>query len=313
MYRFIYLFVLLSAVGATSAVAQQNRLTNVESQYIRALREEDFQKAAFYVDEGLVDPLNLSTGLSLAAYFYPDPECRGPSGGGYCTPVGPIAEHLVSLGIDLNMPLYDGLRPISFVCWGGSVAFNNTKILIAQKVEVAFFDDRGMSPLHYCAAQPAPSKLPISHRLDTEAWDRHKFVMEALISAGADINTIYAGQRPLSVSGVGLEFAPGATPLIMSVATWDQGHPRFERIEFLLTKGANPILADANGNTAVNYLEYIDSEAGQENTLVVLKMLAEKGADVMRPNNRGKSLYDIAVEKGDIDFALKIKSIVQAR
>src|SRR5690606_22270592 len=205
MYRFIYLLVLLSAVGATSAVAQQNRLTNVESQYIRALRVGDFQKAAFYVDEGLVDPLKLSTGISLAAYFYPDPECRGPSRGP-CTPGGLVAEHLVSLGVDLNMPLYDGLRPISFVCWGGSVGLNNTKVLTAQKVEVAFLDDRGMSPFHYCAAGPTPTKMSVNDRIDAEEWDRLKSVMEMLLAAGAGIDTAYAGLRPYNDPHIGLKF-----------------------------------------------------------------------------------------------------------
>ncbi|WP_139792357.1 hypothetical protein [Henriciella litoralis] len=58
-----------TAIAAPMATAQS--LTSQERQYVNLLDDEEFEKANFYVSQGLVNPASLSTGKSLLYYLFP--------------------------------------------------------------------------------------------------------------------------------------------------------------------------------------------------------------------------------------------------
>ena len=133
------------------AEAQTTRLTSQESQYVNLLDDEEFQKADFYVQQGLVDPTNLSTGKTLVYYLFPGPDCDGPREG-YCGPtlkvINGIAPHF-----DFNEPLRDGKRPATYICWGRQGALLTSQYAVENGWELDFHDDDGLQPFPYCANQ----------------------------------------------------------------------------------------------------------------------------------------------------------------
>lgn len=280
-------------VTAQVAEAQNTRLTSQESQYVNLLDDEEFQKANFYVQQGLVDPANLSTGKSLVYYLFPGPDCDGPKEG-YCGPtlkvINSIAPHF-----DFNEPLRDGKRPATYICWGRQGALLTSQYAVENGWELDFHDDDGLQPFHYCANQRP-------YEPGNERVLRIMTIMQNMLDAGVDVNV-----RTTKQWG---DYGEGATPLLIAIMQWwgDNDHPVF--IDYLLENGADIDAVDANGAGIMDYMPYPSRNRHYEPTLAMMRKLHAAGADIMRKNPKtGESHFDRAMRVGDVDFAMAIMEI----
>lgn len=287
---------------AVGSEAQSSRLSDPERQFIGALDGGELDKANFYVSEGIVDPYNLSTGRSLESYLYGGWGCRDWTSGN-CTPALEGAEYLIGMGVDLNKSIRAGQRPLTYVCWGKYFAVNNSKLLIEQGVEVDFFDADGFTPLHYCVSRQA-------RRADR---DDLKAVMDTLINAGADVNTRSTTLISSRHTSYGEQYGAGYTPLMMAVEFMGLIDNRdWETIEYLIEKGADATAVDGNGFAVANYIAYPDRARKYEPTLDLLKILHAAGADIMHETPQGQNLFSLAVDRGELDFAMSIRKVSES-
>jgi ankyrin repeat protein len=310
-FRFASVFISLLVATPFTVSAQAQSLTNNERQYLEFVRDADFTKANFYISQGLVNPLDLSTGKPLQYYFYGPgtftySRCRAPAyeqkSMGDCTPGLDVLNYLRAGKIDLNKPINGKARPLTYVCWGSSIGVNNTRILVEKEgVETNFRDDSGFTPLDYCAWRGIGTKQ--------ENIDDMLRIVSTLIDNGADVNGRLTLEAPIGAYK-DVPINPGATPLMLSVWNWWGEYPRTDLIQYLIQRGADPAATDDAGATVINYLSYPSRDRYIDETIELLKVLHANGVDIMhkRPKD-GKSLFDQAMENGHVDFAMEIMAI----
>ncbi len=286
------------------ASGQNANLTAAERQFVDALDKGDMEKANFYASEGFVDPANLSTGKSLESYLYGGWGCKDWQSGN-CTPALDGAIFVLGMGIHVNKPIREGKRPMTYVCWGNYVGVNNSRLLIERGADVEFFDNDGFTPLHYCVTR--------SHGTyggSRSSWDDHRAVMDNLINAGAGVNrrsTSLVAGRHVSYREM---YGTANTPLMMAVDYMGLIDNRdWNTIEYLIEKGADATAIDGNGFAVANYIAYPDRNRKYQPTLDLLTLLHKAGADIMHTTPNGKNLYTLAVDKGELEFAMQIRAI----
>ncbi len=277
------------ALSVHTASAQS--LTPQERQFVNLVRNEEFEKANFYVTQGLVDPKNLSTGKELPAYFYPDPSCRSQ---GYCMPNLEVTQFLAS-AFDLNKPIRGTTRPASYICHGGG-ALLTSEFALTQKWELNFADESGLSPFHYCARHRP-------YESDHKQMVRMTTIMTNLLKGGADINARTEKKWDYANKG--------ATPLMLAVANWYPDVYGYSTIiDFLFANGATADVIDDEGYGVVNYLAYPSRSRHYEKTTAMLKLLHKHGVDIMHKDpKKNESFFDHAMRVGDVDFAMEIMQI----
>ena len=287
------------------ASAQSARLSDPEEQYINAVRNADFDKAQFYVEEGFTDPRNLSNGRSLVTYLY---GCRSDN----CVPDTEVLEYLISLGLNFDIQIKNGMRPISYVCQGYYAAANNTRLLAGQGVELNFSDENGLSPLHYCTQKEVN---PTANQRARERWETLERTIVQLIKSGADVNARTQGDVPL-VRNQGpysrIKYGTGQTPLMLAAYSMNVVFgSETALLEVLLANGADVNMVDSLGNTAVNYLGYPERSGAIEDMLKTLSLFHGAGADIMNDGSNG-SMFKQAVANGDVEFAQQIRAIANS-
>ena len=303
-----------SPIALTS---QAQGLTDNEVQYVKFVWNAEFDKANFYISQGLVNPLELSSGNSLPYYMYgfgtiTYTRCRAPSyeqgSSGDCTPGVDTLNYLRSGHLDLNKPINGKARPLTYVCWGSDVGVNNSRILVQEEgVDVDFRDDSGFSPLDYCAWRG------IGMGSDQETIDALLAVTRTLIDGGADVNGRLQLEQPIAPYKE-VPINPGATPLMLAVSTWWGAAPRTDLMQLLLDSGADPAAADDMGATVVNYMSYPSRDRYYDEAVDMLKFLHANGVDIMHPRPKdGKTLVDRAMENGDVEFAMQIMAIAKSQ
>ena len=283
----------LLCAGLANPAAHAQSLTDEERQYVNFIEHEEFAKANFYVDQGLVDPMNLSSGKPLPYYFYPGPVCDGPTGGN-CGPSLVVAQFLAS-GFDLNAPVRDGKRPASYICWGEDGALLTSQYANDEGWDLNFTDDDGLAPLHYC----------FNHRpykRGNDRVERLRSIMANLVRGGADVNA-----RTNKQYGY---INAGATPLMFAVAAWGGFDPYPVFVEFLFENGADAAMLDATGANAANYVEYPERDEHYARVAEFMRYLHRQGVDIMHKNpETGLSMFDQAMKKGDVEFAMELMEI----
>ncbi|PKP66743.1 MAG: hypothetical protein CVT85_00650 [Alphaproteobacteria bacterium HGW-Alphaproteobacteria-7] len=285
---------------------RSERLSAVERQFVSAMRQGNLEDAMFYLNEGLVDAKDLSTGHSLVFYLYGSGNCDFDRGD--CTPGQDVVQTLISAGFDLDEQFDNARRPISYVCWGRSMGENNARLLTQQGVKVNFTDKDGASALHYCARR----RTDTSHENLAEYAQSVTNTMNYLLAAGADIDVRDTRTRPAQHHTFGEPFYQGSTPLMQAVDyVGEVSMRRFNTVEFLLEKGANASLIDANGFGVANYLQYPDRDRKYEPTLDLLRMLHNAGANILHKTPKGQSLETLALDRGDIEFVQKMRAIAR--
>ncbi|MEZ5985025.1 MAG: hypothetical protein R3B94_03635 [Hyphomonas sp.] len=296
--------------------AHAQKLSDNEYQFVKFIGDAEFDKANFYVTQGLVNPHDLSSGKALPYYFYGPgtvtySSCRAPSyvqpSGGDCTPGYDVLEFLMSGGFDMNAPVNGKARPLTYVCWGNSIGVNNTKILVGEaKVETEFYDDYGFTPLHYCTWRGTGATM------GSEASNNFMLILATLIQGGADVNSRLKIDAPMGATQE-VPVNPGATPVMLSLASWNGDNKNLQAPDFLFMLGADPAAEDDMGAGVVNYLIYPYRDRHYEPTLQMLEQLHARGVDILHPRPKdGKTLVDRAMEKGDVEFAMKIMAIAQS-
>jgi ankyrin repeat protein len=128
-------------------------------------------------------------------------------------------------------------------------------------------------------------------------------VAKALLAKGANANLPYTKLVPPRQAQGNINVAPGSTPLYRAVRAID-----FESVKVLVEAGANPGQAIADGSTPLMAAAGLGAprggdeevtEAGDRNDPVdVMKVLAEKGADVNAVNDLGMTAAHYAVQRG---------------
>ena len=78
--------------------------------------------------------------------------------------------------------------------------------------------------------------------------------------------------------------------------------------------GADPKAEDDMGAGIVNYLVYPDRDYMYEPVLKMLKQLHDRGVDIMHPRPKdGKTFVDLAMQQGDVEFAMQIMAIAKGQ
>lgn len=305
---------LMSQVANT---AQAKGLNDYEYQFVKFIWDLEFEKANFYVTQGLVDPHNLSSGKELPYYFFgpgtlTNSRCRAPSAVepslGNCMPHLDITHFLVSGGFDLNKPVNGKARPLTYVCWGKSLGVNNTRILVTEEhVEAEFYDDAGFTPLQYCAWRGTRGET------GSEESNNFMLVLTTLIHGGADINSRLKIEQPIAPYS-DTPINPGATPVMLSLLGWYKVNPDYQAQDIFFVLGADPKAEDDMGAGIVNYLVYPDRDYMYEPVLKMLKQLHDRGVDIMHPRPKdGKTFVDLAMQQGDVEFAMQIMAIAKGQ
>lgn len=305
-----------TSIGQT---AHAQKLDDNETQFVRFMWNAELEKANLYIAQGLVRPSALSSGKPLPYYMYGPgtpgySSCRGPSfsqaSDGECTPDISTTEYLLSGKFDLNKPVSGKFRPLSYVCWGRSLGVLTTERLIKAGVDVEFYDDNGFTPLHYCVWRnigSTPRKGDYS-----EKTQRLFSIVGMMLAAGADVNAPLKLERTLGSTSDTPVYS-GATPVMLAVSTWWGDSDGTKMIEQLFDKGADPNAKDEMGAGVVNYVSYPSRSRHYEPTITLLKLLHSRGVDILQPHPKsGKNLMTVAMEKGDVDFALEIQSIAKS-
>lgn len=313
--RFALAIVSATLVIQSGSAAHAERLTDNESQFIRFISKLDFEKANFYLSQGLVDPYNLSTGKPLPYYLYGPgtisyTPCRIPSyyegSSGDCTPDITVTEYLLSGDFDLNAELEDGRRPMSYVCWGSSLGFRTTAKLVQDlNYEVDFYDDHGFTPLHHCAWRGAS-------RQRDEAQKKYLNILATLVLAGTDVDKPLKIARTIAPNRE-IPIHPGATPLMLALSAWGGDNEEMEAIDLLFALGANPAATDDMGAGLMSYVRYPSANRHYEPTAELLKLLHKNGVDILQPRGKeGKTFVETAMAKGDVDFAMQVMEIADS-
>jgi ankyrin repeat protein len=225
-----------------------------------------------------------------------------------------MAQLLIEAGANVNAATDLGVTPLSLACTNGSVAMIERLLKAGANPNAS--RSTGETPLMTCArAGTVPGVRALLTRganLDaTQArgqtalmWaitERHADVIRALIEAGADVHArsangftaiLFAGQQGsleagqlLVAAGANVnDKAPdGSTPLLLAVSgTHPVGDANVSLVRrdelplFLLSRGADPNLADADGYTPLHW-------AAQNGKAELVKALLKAGA---RPNVR---------------------------
>ena len=204
-----------------------------------------------------------------------------------------IAKFLIEHGADIHIP-----PPVDSLI--GEVALHYaildldmTRYLVERGAEINVRDFHGNTPLHTSVSTGAPVEVVqylIDHGADVHIPDYYgatalhgnaaRDVAEALIAAGADVNTIsYAdnhsmapihsaiqhGNRPLVEvllkhgANVNLKYGPEQrTPLLMGLHGDNVVVPEF--IQFLVEHGADPNITDRRGHNADWYIQQLNPE-----------------------------------------------------
>lgn len=295
--------------------AQARGLTDYEYQFVKFIWDLEFDKANFYVTQGLVDPHNLSTGKDLTYYFYGPgtvtySRCRAQTAEqgsmGDCVPGMEIVKFLQSGGFDFNKPINGKARPLTYVCWGSDIGINNTKILVTEEhVDAEFYDDSGFTPLHYCTWRGTRAAM------GSDASNNFMLVLATLVQGGADINSRLKIANPIAPY-TDTPINPGATPAMLSVWSWNGDNPNRQAQDFVFVLGADPKAVDDMGAGIVNYLVYPYRDRHYEPTVQMLQQLHDRGVDILHPRPKdGKTFVDLAMEQGDVEFAMKIMAIAK--
>lgn len=300
-------------------IAHAQKLNDNERQFVRFVWDAELEKANLYIAQGLVQPSSLSSGKPLAYYMYGPgtpsySRCTGPSfvqaSNGDCTPDISTTEYLISGKMDLNKPVSGKYRPLSYVCWGGTVGKLTTERLLKQGVDVEFYDDSGFTPLHYCVWRNIGKASRDGSYSDRA--QRLFAIVDMMLDAGADVNVPLKLERPLGMTSQTPVYS-GATPVMLAVSTWWGDSHGTKMIERLFDKGADPKAKDEMGGGIVNYVTYPSRSRHYEPTITLLKLLHSRGVDILQPHPKsGKNLIAVAMEKGDVDFALEIQAIAKS-
>lgn len=216
----------------------------------------------------------------VARDFTSPAQARTVLGGGYAplhmaaalTRDPRVVRHLVRLGADPNRPTENGYTPLLLaIVNNGEPAV--VQALVESGARLDAVDGSGRTPLHYAAA-----------------LGKNPEVLRLLVHLGADPNAADAkGMTPLHAAamqsrdarvfellvrqGAALEARTrsGLTPLMVAI-----GSGNAEGVEALLRLGANPLLGDRLGRTALHFAAQLGRNPE------VLRVLVRYGLDVSR-------------------------------
>jgi uncharacterized protein len=207
------------------------------------------------------------------------------------------ADLLIAAGADLNAaePQY-GFTAMQTALFNGHYAF--AALLVERGADVndgSLYIAVEMRNLAKYTNRPNPP--------DTDHGVTAMDVAKLLLARGANANLAYTKQVPPRQAQGNINVAPGSTPLYRAVRAVD-----FESVKLLVDAGANPGQAIGDGSTPLMAAAGLGAprggdeevtEAGDRNDPVdVMKVLAEKGADVNAVNDLGMTAAHYAVQRG---------------
>jgi ankyrin repeat protein len=204
---------------------------------------------------------------------------------------------LIAAGADLNAtePQY-GFTALQTAIFNGHYAF--AKLLIDKGAGVddgSLYIAVEMRNLAKYTNRPNPP--------DSEEGISHLDVARLLLEKGAQPNLAYTKLVPPRQAQGNINVAPGSTPLYRAVRAID-----LASVRLLVEAGANPGQPIKDGSTPLMAAAGLGAprggdeevtEAGDRNDPVdVMKILAEKGADVNAVNDLGMTAAHYAVQRG---------------
>ncbi len=200
------------------------------------------------------------------------------------------AKLLLEAGADINAASQkEGLTPLSLSIASGHGEF--PALLIERGANTNLADARGYTALHYAASERSGER---SGEVD---------LLKALIARGANLNARITKDPPRANEG-GYAL-PGATPLFMAARI-----ANLPAVRALLDAGADPLLGTNTKTTpfavaaGVGYPQDRDwYESEKKDFLEIVKLLADRGADINAAGENGWTPLHGAAYKGLDDIA----------
>lgn len=211
------------------------------------------------------------------------------------------------------------------------------KILLDQRANLEHANEEGHTMLSIAAVQGSEGtvKLLLDRGANIEAVDKkrrtplhlaadtgHLEIVKLLINKGANVNYTDGVSSPLLLAarrgnpktvklllraGASIEFTTPRKQTSLSFAAISRGGSAADTVSVLLESGANTEATDKYGQTALNYTLM------EENSLPVIKLLADKGANFHVIDNSGQNLLMCAAICGHghyiptlIEYGLKV-------
>jgi ankyrin repeat protein len=230
------------------------------------------------------------------------------------------AETLLDLGADVNVQDPEGVTPLMQAVV--NVHFDLAMRLLDRGADPTIADLAGMTPAFAVVEMRTPSWERSRPRLVERGEVDGPMLLAALLERGTDPDAVLTDRQLMRYHARGpAAFAEGTTALMQAV--------RFKHLDLarvLVTHGADVTLAQPDGTTALMIaagVKYAITQEGDpdnmgtpEDTLAIVTMLVEQGANVNAANIRGETpLYGAAFlgHAGVISYLVEQGAALDAR
>ena len=206
-----------------------------------------------------------------------------------------MLEQLIAKGVDYKSLNKDGGNAMIFASAGGRGPSNSLeffKYLESKGIEANVTTKDGLTPLHGLAAKSKDEATIIyfmNKGVDVNQADQNGNTPFLNAAARNDVSIISLLEP--SLKNINATNKKGESALALAVE-----HNSTEVVSYLIDKGADLNVVDANGNNLTAYLINSFSPKNKEEFNKKLALLTSKGLDVSKAQADGDTLYHLALD-----------------